>query len=100
MGQRSKKVKSQTTQNDQSNTVNVLILVKHQKQSTVTSSSDLRIRGQRSKKVKSQTTSNDKSSTMNVFIFAIAKHQKMYTVTSLCDQRLRVLASGIHEQCL
>ena len=30
-GQRSKKVKSQTTWNDKSNTVNVLILVKHQK---------------------------------------------------------------------
>ena len=97
-GQRSKKVKSQTTWNDKSNSVNVLILVKHQKKSTVTSSSDLRKRGQRSKKVKSQTTSNDKSSTVNVFIFA--KHQKMYTVTSSCDQQLRVLASGIHEKCL
>ena len=85
--------------NDKSNTVNVLILVKNQKKSTVTSSSDLRKKGQRSKKVKSQTTSNDKSSTtVNVFIFA--KHQKMYTVTSSCDQRLRVLASGIHEMCL
>ena len=92
------KVKSKTTWNDKSNPVNVLILVKHQKKSMVTSSSNLRIRDQRSKKVKSQTTSNDKSSTVNVFIFA--KHQKMYTVTSSCDQQLRVLASGIHEKCL
>ena len=97
-GQRSKKVKSQTTWIDKSNTVSVLILVKTSKKSTVTFSSDLRKRGQRSKKVKSQTTSNDKISTVNVFIFA--KHQKMYTVTSLCDQRLRVLASDIHDKCL
>ena len=51
-GQRSKKVKLQTTWNDKSKTVNVLILVKHQKKSTVFSSSDLRIRDQRSKKIK------------------------------------------------
>ena len=49
-GQRSKKVKSQTTWNDKNNTVNVLILVKHQKKVH----SDLFIRptetGQRSKR--------------------------------------------------
>ena len=49
-GSKVKKVKSQTTWNDKSNTVNVFILVKHQKKSTVTSSSDLRKRGQRLKR--------------------------------------------------
>ena len=97
-GQRSKKVKSQTTWNDKSNTVNVFILVKHQKKSTVTSSSDLRKRGQWSKRSNLKQLHMTRVALSMYFIFA--KHQKMYMVTSSCDQRLRVLALGIHEKCL
>ena len=43
--QSSKKVKLQTSLNDKSNTVNMFILVEHQKVSTVTSSCDLSLRG-------------------------------------------------------
>ena len=43
-------VKSKTCSNDKSNSVNVLALHKDAKVSTVTSLSDLRLRGQRSKK--------------------------------------------------
>ena len=53
-GQRSKKVKFQTTLNGKTNRVNMLALGKHAKVSTVTSLSDLRLRDQRSKKVKFQ----------------------------------------------
>ena len=60
--------------NGKTNTARVLVGVKHQKVSTVTSSPHLWLRGQRSKKVKSQTTWNDKSNTVNVFI--LVKHQK------------------------
>ena len=51
-GQRSKKVKFQTTLNGKANGVNMLALGKHAKVSTVTSLSDLRLRDQRSKKGK------------------------------------------------
>ena len=63
------------------------IVVKHQKVSTVTSSSDLWLRDQRSKKVKSQTTRNDKSNTVNVLI--LVKHRRKSTVTSSSDLRKR-----------
>ena len=80
-------VKFWTILNGKTNTARVLVGVKHQKVSTVTSSPDLWLRGQRSKKVKSQTTWNDKSNTVNVFI--LVKHQKKSTVTSSSDLRKR-----------
>ena len=90
-GQRSKKVKSQSTWNDKSNTVNVLILVKHQKKSTVTSSSDLRKRGQRSKKVKNGvkfwTILICKTNTAKVLVGV--QYQKVSTMTSSPDLWLR-----------
>ena len=73
-GQRSIKVKSQTTWNDKSNTVNVSILVKHQKSPWWPLHIRPTDKRSKVKKVISQTTSNDKSSTVNLFIFA--KHQK------------------------
>ena len=60
--------------NGKTNTVKVLVGIKHQKVSMVTSSLDLWLRGQRSKKVKSQTTWNDKNNTVNMLI--LVKHQK------------------------
>ena len=51
-GQRSKKVKFQTTLNGATNGVNMLALGKHAQVSTVTSLSDLRLRDQRSRKGK------------------------------------------------
>ena len=80
-------VKFWTILNGKTNTARVLVRVKHQKVSTVTSSPDLWLRGQRSKKVKSQTTWNDKSNTVNVLI--LVKHQKKSTVTSSSDLRKR-----------
>ena len=80
-------VKFWTILNGKTNTPKVLVGVKHQKVSAVTSSPDLWLRGQRSKKVKSQTTWNDKSNTVNVFI--LVKHQKKSTVTSSSDLRKR-----------
>ena len=80
-------VKFWTILNGKTNTARVLVGVKHQKVSTVTSSPDLWLRGQRSKKVKSQTTWNDKSNTVNVFI--LVKHQKKSMVTSSSDLRKR-----------
>ena len=65
----------------------MLPLDKHAKVSTVTSSSDLRLRGQRSKKVKFQITLNGKTNGVNML--ALGKHAKVSTVTSLCDLRLR-----------
>ena len=52
-------VKFWTILNGKSNTAKVLVGVKHQNVSTVTSSPDLWLRGQRSKKVKTQTMWND-----------------------------------------
>ena len=69
----------------------MLILVKHQKKSTVTSSSDLRKRGQGSKKVKNGvklwTILNGKSNTAKVLVGV--KHQKVSTVTPSPDIWLR-----------
>ena len=69
----------------------MLVLVKHQKNSTVTSSSDLRKRGQRSKKVKNGVKFlkilNGKTNTAKVLVGA--KHQKVSTVTSSPDLWLR-----------
>ena len=82
-----KKVKFQTTSNSKTNGANMLPLDKHAKVFTVTSSSNLRLRGQRSKKVKFQTTLNGKTNGVNML--ALGKHAKASTVTSLCDLRLR-----------
>ena len=65
-GQR--KVKLQNVSNDKSERVNVLVLDDDAKVFTVTSLSDLRIRGQRSKKVKLQNVSNDNSKRVNVLV--------------------------------
>ena len=86
-GQRSKKVKFQTSSNSNSGYIIVLFLDKHAKVSTVTSSSDLRLRGQRSRKVKFQTSSYTNSGYANVFF--LDKHVKVFTVTSLYDLQLR-----------
>ena len=80
-------VKFWTILNGKTNTAKVLVGVKHQKVSTVTSSPDLWLRGQRSKKVKSQTTWNDESNTVNVLI--LVKHKKKSMVTSSSDLRKR-----------
>ena len=80
-------VKFWTILNGKTNTAKVLVGVKHQKVSTVTSSPDLWLRGQRSKNVKLQTTWNDKSNTVNVLI--LVKHQKKFTVTFSSDLRKR-----------
>ena len=69
------------------NSVNMLVLDRHAKVSTVTSSSDLRLRGQRSNKVNFQTTSNDKTNSVNML--AMDKHAKVSTVTSSSDSWLR-----------
>ena len=55
-GQRSRKVKFQTTSNGKSNSANVLAIEKHAKVSTVTSSSDqrLRVKGKRMVKFEMQ----------------------------------------------
>ena len=55
--------------------------------STVTSSSDLRLRGQGSKKVKLQNVSNDKSIRVNVLV--LDEDVKESTVTPLSDLRIR-----------
>ena len=65
-------VKLQTTSNDKSNGVNVLVLGKHTKVSTVTYSSDLRLRVKGQRKVKLQNVSNDKSNSVNVL--GLGKH--------------------------
>ena len=68
-----------------------LILFKHQKKSTVTSSSDLRKKSQRSKRskngVKFWTIFNGKTNTAKVLVGV--KHQKVSTVTSSPDLWLR-----------
>ena len=81
------KVKFETTSNGKTNSATTLPLDKHAKVFTVTSLSDLRLRGQKSKKVKFQTTLNGKTNGVNML--ALGKHAKVSTVTSLSDLRLR-----------
>ena len=84
---RGSKVKFKQRQMAKTNSVNMLVLDRHAKVSTVTSSSDLRLRGQRSNKVNFQTTSNDKTNSVNML--AMDKHAKVSTVTSSSDSWLR-----------
>ena len=65
----------------------MLPLDKHAQFFTVTSSSDLRLRGQRPKKVKLKITLNGKTNGVNML--ALGKDAKVSIETSLCDLRLR-----------
>ena len=73
--------------NDRSKRVNVLVLDEDAKVSTVTSLSDLRIRGQKSKKRQLQNVSNDKSKRVNVLV--LDEDAKVSTVASLSDLQIR-----------
>ena len=65
----------------------MLVLDKDAKVPTVTSLSDLQLRGQRSKKVKLQNVSNDNSKRVNVLV--LDKDAKVSTVISLSVLQLR-----------
>ena len=65
----------------------MLTLDRHSKLSTMTSSSDLRLRGQRSRKGQISNKLKWQSSSVNVL--ALDKHQKLFTVTSLSNLWLR-----------
>ena len=75
----------------------MLVFDEDAKVSTVTSLSDLRIRGQRSKrKVKLNTLSNDKVNSVDVL--SLNKHAKVPTVTS-SDTWIRVRSQWKHQTC-
>ena len=67
--------------------VNMLVLDEDAKVSTVTSLSDLQLRGQRLKKGQITKVSNDKSKRVNMLV--LDEDAKVSTVTSLSDLQLR-----------